>query len=126
MITKPLNSEPSNLIYVENKQIEPPAPHQISESENSLKQVLVSKGFSRIFKSLNKEIFLDIEIKPTTSLQLIIESSSNGYEFKNFFGEKNFTVNRSAKYHFKLTGNVIFSRINWISGQGEIYLLFTE
>jgi len=127
MITKALKPEANHLSYPQNKDIQhSPLTHKFSEYKNSLKQVLLSKGCSRIFKSLNKEIFLDIQIEPITSVKLIVEFSNNGYEFKNFFGTKEFTITKSAQYNFKLTGNIVFSRIHWLLGEGQINLLFTE
>ena len=89
-----------------------------------MKQLLSTKGISQTFQSLSQEVLIEIEVDTVENLELIIEHSQNGCEFKNFFKQKVFIINKAAQYNFKLTRDVLFTRINWISGKGKLSVLF--
>jgi len=79
---------------------------------------------SKVFQSSKGQVYLELEVDVISDLRLRIEHSEDGLKFKNFFNGESLTITDSAKYEFKLTGEVSFIRIDWRSGIGEIKLTF--
>ena len=93
----------------------------------TLKDLLVKQGRSEIFKASRPEVLIVINVRTNNYLQFAIENSLNGIQFKSFFEDKElFTITESAEYTFKLTGKVLFTRIYFHSGEGELDITFTS
>ena len=50
----------------------------------------------------------------------------NVFKFKNFFGERIFSITKPGQYSFTLKGDVLLTRINWFAGHGQLDLTFSN